>query len=121
RADVQAEAGAALKAGQIQYGEVTRIADASAAQPKDRAEVIAEARDALRHGQSSRGEVDAYPPVPSQLGRMTGSPVIDTTPTKAPAAPAAQLGRTTGPVGQVQRDAGATTDGPSAVAEELER
>lgn len=63
RADVSAQAAQAVRAGEIGYGEATRVVkaqDDGQVVAKTRSEVTAEARHALRTGQLNAGEVTLF-------------------------------------------------------------
>jgi hypothetical protein len=64
RAEVHAQAVAAVRAGEIGYGEATRVVpsheEVAPYVAKTRSEVSAEARQALRSGQLDHGEVTVF-------------------------------------------------------------
>lgn len=72
RADVKSQAVAAVRAGQVQYGEVTRFVDQAATASKTRAQVAAEAREAIRLGSLSGETNVVFTPAQLEQLRIAG-------------------------------------------------
>jgi hypothetical protein len=78
RAEVRAEAAAALRAGQLERGEASYFVIETNGPSKTRAQVMAEAREAQRLDVLGRGEANAFiTPEQSEQIRLAGLRAID--------------------------------------------
>lgn len=78
RAEVRAEAIAALRAGQIERGEASHFVIETNGPSKSRAQVMAEAREAQRLGVLPRGEASVFAtPEQAEQIRLAGLRAID--------------------------------------------
>ena len=78
RAEVRAEAAAALRAGQIEHGEASYVVIDNSGPSKSRAQVMAEAREAQRLGLLSGSEVSMFAtPEQAEQIRLAGLRAID--------------------------------------------